>query len=526
MKRKTKVLSKMMLVLTLFVFMMLPSKAFSLEQYKITIKDAQAGRTFEVYQVFVGNLNAENGHLGNIKWGNGVDETGLLQGLKNSNVFVNGEKFGSKFTDCESAYDVSEVVASFEDDSDAAKEFSQIIGEHLSSSKKTITQVNGKYEILLDPGYYFIKDSEDNKNVSYTRYILALTENQEITVKGETPILTTYVSASDYDFQVGDNITVTMEGTLPITYKDYSKYSYSFNVSLPEGVEYVNDDSLTVDLYLDDKKNTAVNLESCFVEKNGATGNFTVSCDDLTKISGLAEQFTSTKKAKIKVTYKVRTTSDVSFKNNIVSYLVYSNNPNKNKENSTTQTVKATITLYTYDLKINKVTKDETKLAGVGFKIYRKYNDVIKYAVIEDEKITDWTENLEDATEVFTNADGEINIFGLDEAEYWLTETTTLPGYDTLEDTKFEIISEINQNGLTSLKIKLGDKTENGSITDGVVSLKIVNTQGTLLPLTGGSGTTMFYIIGGILLAIAFFIIIILWKRKKDDKEQVESVNN
>ncbi|MBE5827217.1 MAG: LPXTG cell wall anchor domain-containing protein [Butyrivibrio sp.] len=127
-----------------------------------------------------------------------------------------------------------------------------------------------------------------------------------------------------------------------------------------------------------------------------------------------------------------------------------------------------------------------------------------------------------------TPKSGLITIEGLDADSYTLTETKAPEGYNLLEDPiTITITSETTpaekqgdnnnyqtENSATytssSLIVKEGDT---GAYTG---TLDILNLTGTLLPSTGGIGTTIFYIVGGVLIvaAAAYFIL-----RRKADAE-------
>lgn len=70
--------------------------------------------------------------------------------------------------------------------------------------------------------------------------------------------------------------------------------------------------------------------------------------------------------------------------------------------------------------------------------------------------------------------------------EYYLTETKALPGYNELDK---------------AIKVKVGD---GGMINVGEglnpqTTVEVLNNKGSLLPSTGGAGTTLIYLIGGAL---------------------------
>ena len=126
-----------------------------------------------------------------------------------------------------------------------------------------------------------------------------------------------------------------------------------------------------------------------------------------------------------------------------------------------------------------------------------------------------------------TFKDGKISFKGLGEGTYTLTETVTPDGFNTLNPITFTI------KCITPDEVKTGDerctwtiemddsnkdkdiKFEQGKITigdenidNGIFAGNIINNSGSLLPSTGGIGTTIFYIIGGILVLGAAILLI------------------
>lgn len=107
------------------------------------------------------------------------------------------------------------------------------------------------------------------------------------------------------------------------------------------------------------------------------------------------------------------------------------------------------------------------------------------------------------ATEVTTNNTGKFTIQGLAPGTYELVEKEAPKGYNKLTSAvKIEITSEG--------KIKVNDGVEQEP-TDPV---KVENKTGSLLPSTGGMGTTLFYIFGAILV-IGSGVVLITKKRMK-----------
>ena len=121
------------------------------------------------------------------------------------------------------------------------------------------------------------------------------------------------------------------------------------------------------------------------------------------------------------------------------------------------------------------------------------------YAKFDDSGyLTDWTSNKDDATELVTGEDGHIYAYGLDADTYILTETETLDGYNLLDGT---ITVTIAEDGTVTY-------AGTGASADGS-SITVVNESGSLLPTTGGMGTTVIYIVGALLVIGAGVVLVV-----------------
>lgn len=87
-----------------------------------------------------------------------------------------------------------------------------------------------------------------------------------------------------------------------------------------------------------------------------------------------------------------------------------------------------------------------------------------------------------------TNKSGKFTIQGLGAGTYYLTETKQPAGYNKLS-TPVTVV--IDKDGKVKVK--------NGDDYDEVNRVDVENKTGTVLPSTGGMGTTMIYLIGGVL---------------------------
>lgn len=91
-------------------------------------------------------------------------------------------------------------------------------------------------------------------------------------------------------------------------------------------------------------------------------------------------------------------------------------------------------------------------------------------------------------TEVITPDNGRFTIQGLGAGTYYLTETKQPDGYNKLSG---PVTVVIDKDGKVMVK--------KGANLEDATEVKVENKTGTVLPSTGGAGTTMIYLIGGAL---------------------------
>lgn len=106
--------------------------------------------------------------------------------------------------------------------------------------------------------------------------------------------------------------------------------------------------------------------------------------------------------------------------------------------------------------------------------------------------------------EGYVDANGVITFSGLGEGTYTITEVVAPDGYNLLTapitvDVKFDDVNKVFTATVDN---------EDVDVVEGVIAFDVVNNEGTLLPGTGGIGTTIFYVVGGILLVAAALLLI------------------
>lgn len=190
------------------------------------------------------------------------------------------------------------------------------------------------------------------------------------------------------------------------------------------------------------------------------------------------------------------------------TWLKYGNNGETTHGKTKTYTWKFDILKYFTD-------SNDTKqyLADVEFVLYRKNNttNTTEYAKFDSNKLSGWTATESDATKLKTNATSNVVVEGLDAGTYFLKETATPVGFNSLtSDVEVQITSSCNILTGATYAVEYKMVNEEG-FTDTDEQEKVVpieNKRGTTLPGTGGIGTTIFYVVGGGLMVAAAILLI------------------
>lgn len=159
-------------------------------------------------------------------------------------------------------------------------------------------------------------------------------------------------------------------------------------------------------------------------------------------------------------------------------------------------TVESKVNVFTLKLPVYKYTIKDSKKTGLKnakFMLYNSKNAIINLVKPnETEEVYRKALVTEASTiqEITTTDTGKFEIQGLAPGTYYLKETEAPKGYNKLAQ-KITII--IDNNNLLTVNGK--NTIDNGVITE----VGVENKSGTVLPSTGGAGTTMIYLIGGAL---------------------------
>ena len=498
--------------------------------------------TFAAYQIFKGDYHNET--LSNVIWGTGVN--------------------GFKYDGTSDAGEIAKKLAGV--NAETANAFAKEAAKHITG---TSTIGTGSITIQ-EAGYYLIVDTTslvdntDPKNPKpvYDASNLTLLEvtaaNEKITprVKTDKPSVekkvaenTKYNQNGGYgdtyndvaDYNMGDSVNFHLIGAVP-DMGNYDTYKYEFEDTLSAGLTAPAESDVKV--YLSNDKILETTGGTPDTELN-ADFTVSVSTDEATKNSKINVSFSDLKTVEgiAKGKYIIVDYSAVLNQDAVVGLngnenkvkLRYSNNPNQSGggENTPTgETPEDKVIVFTYELDVTKVDGQDAnkKLAGAEFKLMNA--NKTKYAIVENGKVTGWTENEKQGTVLTSDNNGLFTVTGLDDNKYYLKETKAPDGYNTLKDPIEFVIQATTANNqewggsassaFTKLEIGLkNNKGEfeytDGTTDDGRVSMTVKNNKGSILPETGGIGTTIFYIVG-VVLVLGAGVLLVTKKRMNADK--------
>lgn len=360
-------------------------------------------------------------------------------------------------------------------------------------------------------GYYYV----DSANGSVAT-ITSATPTVTVVDKSQQPTLEKTVaktSSSEYGetstAAVGDTVFFKIESYAP-KYSDQKKIlEYKFTDTLATGLSYV---SGSAELYVSGSK----------VTENFTATQTTGNPQEITFNYVLPDGYEA---SDLRITYQATVDGDAVYENdNTVEidwkYVPYENpeNPEETPASELTPTPTpewtddntSTVTpppddstdTYVYGIKLTKyadAVEDGNEIDGAQFELYKDDGTTLIPVV----KISDGKYRValtgETVADYITTKDGKAEIFGLDLGTYKLKETKAPDTYNIVEGMK-EVVIAANEH------------------TDGYVSVNIINKSGSILPTTGGVGTTIFFICGGILMLGA--IVGFITKRRMDENKQ------
>ena len=551
MKQIKKIVS---IMLSLAMVFAMSATAFAGEQSEPSGTPTSVTHTYEIYQIFTGDYAkvGEKDVLSNIKWGvNGTGEEGKKVDTKILDALEN-------VTESSSDTDQLAVIQKYANlNSTPIKTGSQTTYAGLTPGYYLVKDKDGSLSGNVAYTLYVVQVVNDT--LTFTPKADIPTTDKKI-IEGNDKVSTNEAS-------IGDEVNYEITGTMPSNIADYKTYYYMFTDTLSKGLTYKND-SIKVTVNGEDVTKYFYKGVGKYDETAGTT--IEVGILDLKALSLLTDPAvgTITKETKVVLTYTATLNENAVIAGdgnpNDVK-LSYSNNPNNSGNGSTTppenpnkptpshptgETPKVEVVTYTTELTILKTDEDNKFLPGVEFTLTGKGVNIVlvteetftvatdgEYWKLKDGTYTKKPPITEDTETVSNNvadydstdtkytkttsvvakgngktetdvvgtvqADGTVTFKGLGAGEYTITETKTLPGYNTIDPITFTLTFDATKSPMFASN---NDKVTVG--TDNMLDTSIVNQKGSLLPSTGGIGTTIFYIIGGILVVGAAILLI------------------
>lgn len=366
-------------------------------------------------------------------------------------------------------------------------------------------------------GYYLISEATIGTAPDSKSLVMLDTLGQEaitVNTKEDIPTLTKKILENGtpvdaIDLAATDEVEFELTGTMPDNISSYDTYYYEFHDTIADGLK-IKADSFSVTV--DGATATVGTADTNNFVYDGGTDTFSVKTSDLKAVAtGLGKTLTADSKVIVKYKAVVDATAESGTVGNVnTAKLEFSNNPYDQGVGKTSNTPDDKVKVFTYDVIVNKKDGTGAALKGANFTLQKKG---------ADGTYSDYRTNT-------FNADQTVFEFrALDAGEYQLVESTVPDGYNGAEPVKFEIRATYDKDSadpqLTDLKVFI-DGAEQGAdgpftinMTPGEITTSVVNSTGTKLPSTGGSGTYAFYIGGGVLVAAGAGTMIMMRKRKK-----------
>lgn len=463
---------------------------------KIKISNAVPGQTYTIYKILdLESYDATDPNNGHYAYKVASGWNGFITGsgegaayLKETEGYVN---WNGEQTDARKA-DFAKKALAYAGDNSLGNQGSKVCAQEAS----TVEFDN------LDLGYYLVDSS-----VGTLCYLNTTNNEVDIEEKNVAPTVKKEVqedSTNNYDNSNTADIGQTVNFKTTITAQAGAQ-NYVLHDKMSEGLTFLKS---TVKVQRQVGSATPTNVDSGYTVKTDDLGESIPN--DCTFHIEFNQTFCNTLQAneKIIITYSASLNKDAVVAgegNTNTAKLEYGN------KNFTTPIITKT---KTYEIPVFKYTNKngtDTALAGAVFELYRDENCTSKIEFINIGK--DTTTNYDcyrikigsessSVDQITTSANGKFKISGLDADTYYLKEVTAPKGYNKpLNPTKIRIDSD-------------GNIYVNKSTTANTGDVKVLNKSGSLLPSTGGRGTTLFYILGAILV-VGSGVVLITKKRMK-----------
>ncbi len=368
----------------------------------------------------------------------------------------------------------------------------------------------GSYLILVEGGAKVYSPALVNVVPVWSDDAWTLPEQElEVTVKASS--LTLEKTADKAQAAVGDTVTYTLVAAVPQYPANATNKGYILSDKLPDGLTL---GTVTVQGVAADGSETTLTDGTHYTKATeGATRPDAANTPVSFKLEFIYNQISSYSSIKVTYTATVNKDAVVTDGNINNAYLDYNNDP---YGDATWQTVADTKTVYTYGIQVKKTDGANQPLSGAEFTLSTDTDGENTIDFVGANGVYHKAEAGETgAATVAVDANGALTLSGLNVGTYYLTETKAPGGYNKLS-APIEIT-------ITDAKNAAGDAAPDGIVDDkgattGYVQATVVNTQGFVLPTTGGMGTALFTIAGVVLMGASVLVLALFVRRRSSAK--------
>lgn len=356
---------------------------------------------------------------------------------------------------------------------------------HGITAEQTLPAANGSVSFGSLPLGYYLVDTSVGSLCSLTTTNPAVTiEEKNSAPTIEKKILQNNASVDSNNVSIGS--AVQYQVTI---HAKKGAVGYVLTDTLSEGLTFNNDVTVTVD-----GSAVAAGVNTYSVA-SGANNSFTV-----TFRQALLDTLTDTG------TIVVRYSATLNEKAVIHGDEGSNCNRAQLRYGETSTTTEQTTTTDTYKFDLVKTKADGTLLAGASFRLYTARTGGTEIPLVQvDDTTYRPAVGTETGTVILTRDDRPITIQGLASGIYWLEEVRQPEGYNKLDARQ-------------SVELSGGNNTAEMNGTGYVSGGKqIINQTGTILPGTGGRGTTLFYLVGGGLMLAA--VVLLVAKKRMEHRD-------
>ena len=486
----------------MFAFMMVVSMSCNVKAAdtgEITIDKAVDGQTYTIYKLldlesYTPEPGTETGiysYKPNKDWYNFIDTAKDSAGTKYFDINENGYATwkGDK-TDSRKAEFAQKALVYAKNKQNGIK------GSSLKKEKGTTLSFSG-----LSLGYYLVESS--------VGALCSLdTTKPNVTIKEKNGVPTVEKTITDGGVRATDNKSNSVNIGDTVTFQTI--------INVKKGAQgYVLHDTLSNGLKLISKINNLTDSPIMAVahgtDESGKefhnnlikNSEYTITYDDNNFTVTILDSYLKNHET---VDYDIA----ISYKATLTDAAVIGGEGNTNdtylKYGVDSKSTHSTTTTYTFGIPVFKYTDTNTPLPGAQFILStdstcQDETKNLKFSLNESGK---YRFNTNGTATLKSQSDGYINIEGLKAGTYYLKETKAPKGYNLLKN---PVTIKIDSEG----KIYV-----DGSTTATTDDVRVQNNSGTLLPSTGGAGTTMIYLVGALLVLGSG--VVLASKRKSNSK--------